>query len=135
MATPSARALSGCELSWTGPIERNVLARIRRPLKLVAESIDGTVRRLAPSNDLPWPGLGAWSVHELRIFIRYARRAGQDLSLGFDFTSDLGSPVGAIRRDLKDDPRAFDASDLPPFSKERSDESRKSSDMAAEDAR
>jgi hypothetical protein len=34
------RALSGCELSWTGPIERNVLARIRCPLKLEAERID-----------------------------------------------------------------------------------------------
>ena len=124
-----------CQRSWTGPVKRNVLARICRPLKLVTESIDGTAGRLAPSNDLSWPGLGAWRVHELRISIRYARRAGQGLSPGFDFTGDLGPPVGAIRRDLKDDPCTFDATDLPALSKQRSDEGRKSSDMASEDAR
>src|SRR5262249_724727 len=32
------------ETSWTGPVERDVLARIRRPLKLEAERIDGTDR-------------------------------------------------------------------------------------------
>ena len=32
------------ETSWTGPVERDVLARICRPLKLEAERIDGTDR-------------------------------------------------------------------------------------------
>jgi hypothetical protein len=35
---------SGGETSWTDPVERDVLARIRRPLKLEAERIDGTDR-------------------------------------------------------------------------------------------
>jgi hypothetical protein len=49
-----------------------VLARIRRPLKLVAERIDGTDRRFAPGHELPGFGLGARRVHELRIFSRQA---------------------------------------------------------------
>src|SRR6516162_9745662 len=44
-----------CELSWTGPIERNVLARIRCPLKLEAERIDGTHHRLAQVTSCPGP--------------------------------------------------------------------------------
>ena len=32
------------ETSWAGPVERDVLARIRRPLKLEPERIDGTGR-------------------------------------------------------------------------------------------
>jgi hypothetical protein len=52
-----------------------------------------------------------------------------------DFTGDLGPPVGAIRRDLRGDPCAFDASDLPALSKQRSDEGGNPPDIAAEDAR
>ena len=121
--------------SWTGPVKRNVLARIRRPLKLESESIDGTARRLAPGDDLSWAGLGSRWIDELWIFARYARRAGQGLGPGFDFAGDLGAPVGAIWRDLKSDPCAFDASDLPTFRKQRSDDGGKSTDLAAKDAR
>ena len=112
-----------------------MLARIRRLLKLVTESIDGTARRLAPGDDLSWPSLGPWRIDELRIFIGYVRRARKGLSPGFDFTGDLGPPVGAIRRDLRGDPCAFDASDLPALSKQRSDEGGNPPDIAAEDAR
>jgi hypothetical protein len=35
---------------WTGPIERNVFARIRRPLKLVPERIDRTHHRFTPGH-------------------------------------------------------------------------------------
>lgn len=65
-----SECLSGCELSWTGPIERNVLTRIRCPLKLEAECIDNTHRRFAPCHKLSRPGLRAGWVHELRIFSR-----------------------------------------------------------------
>ena len=71
----------------------------------------------------------------MRILMRHARRAGQGLSPGFDFARDLGPPMGAVPGDLKGDPCAFDASDLPALSKQRSDEGGKSPDMAAEDAR
>src|SRR5262252_6599486 len=47
------------ETSWTGPVERDVLARIRRPLKLEAERVDGTDRRFAPGHELSRPGFGA----------------------------------------------------------------------------
>ena len=42
--------------------------------------------------------------------------------------------MGTVRRDFKGDPCAFNASDLAAFGKQRSDESRKSSDLAAENA-
>src|SRR5215471_1444679 len=58
------------ELSWTDPIERNVLARIRCPLKLEAERIDGTHHRFTPGYELSGSGFGAGRVHELRIFSR-----------------------------------------------------------------
>ena len=58
------------------PIERDVLARIRGPLKLVAERIDGTDRRLAPCYELTWPGLRAGWVHELWILAGDAGRPG-----------------------------------------------------------
>jgi hypothetical protein len=112
-----------------------MFARIRHPLKLEAERINGTVYRFAPRDDLSRPGLGAWRIHQLRIFIRLARRAGQGLGPGFDFAGDLGAPVGAIWRDVKSDPCAFDASDLPTFRKQRSDDGGKSTDLAAKDAR
>ena len=120
--------------SWTGPVKRNVLARIRRPLKLESESIDGTARRLAPGDDLSWAGLGSRWIDELWIFIRYARRAGQGLGPGFDFAGD-SVPQWERSRDLKSDPCAFDASDLPTFRKQRSDDGGKSTDLAAKDAR
>src|SRR5215472_2273547 len=59
-----------CELFWTGPIEQNVLARIRCPLKLEAERIDGTHHRLTPGYKLSGSGFRAGRVHELRIFSR-----------------------------------------------------------------
>src|SRR5690242_2337011 len=59
-----------CELSWTGPIERNVFARIRCPLKLKAERINGTHQRLTPGYKLSGSGLRTGRVHELRIFSR-----------------------------------------------------------------
>ena len=49
--------------SWAGPVERDVFARICRPLKLVAERMDGTDRRRAPGHELPRSGLGARRVH------------------------------------------------------------------------
>jgi len=66
---PATRA-KRCELLWTGPIERNVFARIRRPLKLVVERIDRTHHRFAPGHQLSWSGLRAGRIHELRIFSR-----------------------------------------------------------------
>ena len=59
-----------CELSWAGPIERDVLARIRCPLKLEAERIDGTHHRFTPGYKLSGSGFRAGRVHELRIFSR-----------------------------------------------------------------
>ena len=66
--------------------------------------------------------------------MRHARWAGQSLSPGFDFARDLGSPIGAVRCYIKNDPRTFNASDLPAFGEQRSDESRKPSDLPAENA-
>src|SRR5262249_11420646 len=56
------------ELSWTGPIERNVFARISRPLELKAERIHQTHDRFAPGYELSGSGLRSGWVHELRIF-------------------------------------------------------------------
>jgi hypothetical protein len=111
-----------------------MFARIRHPLKLEAERINGTVYRFAPRDSLSRPGLRAWRIHQLRIFIRRARRAGQGLGPGFDFAGDLGPPTGTIWRDLKGNLCAFHASDLPTFSEQCSDKGGKSSDMSAEDA-
>ena len=57
VATNSATPAKWCQVLWTSPIERNVFARIRRPLKLVAERIDRTRHRFAPGHKLPWSGL------------------------------------------------------------------------------
>ena len=119
---------------WTGPVEWDVFARIRRPLELVAERIDGTDRRFAPSHELSGSGLGARRVHELRIFSRQARRAAQGRGPGLHFAGDLRSPLGAVGRDLEGDLRPLHATQLPAFGEQRSDESRKSSDLAAENA-
>ena len=63
---------------YRGPAHSNgLLARICHPVKLEAERIDGTDRRFAPGHELPGSGLGARRVHELRIFSRHTRRAGQ----------------------------------------------------------
>src|SRR6266536_1366568 len=53
---------------------------------------------------------------------------------GLHFTCDLDSPLGAVGRDLEGDPRALHAPELPAFGEQRSDESRKPSDLAAENA-
>ena len=122
------------EPSRTGPVERDVLARIRRPLKLIAERIDGTDRRFAPGHELSGSGLGARRVNELWIFSRQTCRAGQGLGPRLHFAGDLRSPIGAVGRDLEGDLCAFHAPHLPAFVEQRSDESRKSSDLAAENA-
>src|SRR5262245_60852990 len=109
------RNLGSNKRSWTGPVERDVLARIRRPLKLEAERVDGTDDRFAPGHELSRPGLGARRVHQLRIFSRQTCRAGQSLGPGLHFAGDLGSPLGAVRRDLERDPRALYAANLPAF--------------------
>ena len=96
-----------CELSWTGPIERHVLARIRRPLKLEAERIDGTHHRLTPGYNLSGSGFRAGRVHELRIFSRQACRASQSLSPGLHFARDFCSPLSTVGRDLIGDPRTL----------------------------
>ena len=53
---------------------------------------------------------------------------------GLHFASDLRSPAGAVGRDLEGNARALYAPQLPAFGEQRSDESRKSSDLAAENA-
>ena len=68
----------------------------------------------------------------MRIFVRYAGRAGEGVSPGFDFAGDFGPPMGAVPGDLKGDPCAFDASDQPTLRKQRSDDARKSPSMTAD---
>jgi len=63
------RNLGSNKRSWTSPVERDVLARIR---------IAGTHRWFAPGHELSRPGLGARRVHQLRIFSRQTCRAGQE---------------------------------------------------------
>src|SRR6516162_6618403 len=116
-----------CELSWTGPIERNVLARIRCPLKLEAERIDGTRHRLAPGYKLSGSGFRAGWVHELRIFSRQACRASQSLSPGLHFARDFCSPLSAVGRDLIGDPRTLRTPKLPTFREQCGDETQESS--------
>src|SRR5215468_1718260 len=96
-----------CELSWTGPIERNVLARIRCPLKLEAERVDGTHQRLTPGYKLSGSGFRAGRVHELRIFSRQACRASQSLGPSLHFACDFCSPLSTVGRDLIGDPRTL----------------------------
>ena len=97
-------------LSRAGPVEGDVLARIRRPLKFVAERIDGADRGLAPSHQL-WAGscFAAGRVHELRIFSWQARRSRQRLGPSRHLADDLDSPVGDIWRDLERDPGTLDS--------------------------
>jgi hypothetical protein len=66
--------------------------------------------------------------------MRDARRAGQGLGPSFDFARDLGPPMGAVRCYIKNDLCTLNTSDLPAFGKQRADKSRKSPDMATEDA-
>src|SRR6516164_2619307 len=123
------------ESSRAGPVERNVLARIGRPLELVAKGIDRADCRFAPGHDLTGSGLGAGRVDQLRIFPGQACRSGQRLGPGLDLAGDLGSPMRAVGGDLERDMRALDAADLPAFGGHRGDESRKSAGLAAEDPR
>src|ERR1700730_10528314 len=122
------------QASWTGPVERDVLARVHRPLKSVAERVDGTDRRFTPGYELSGSRLGAGRVHKLRIFSRQAGRASQGLGPSLHFAGDLHSPLGAVGRDLKAYPSALHAPHLPASSEQGRDESRKSSDLAAENA-
>src|SRR6516164_991673 len=121
-----------CELSWTGPIERNVLARIRCPLKLEAERIDGTRHRLAPAYKLSGSGFRAGWVHELRIFSRQACRASQSFGPGLHFARDFCSPLSAVGRDLIGDPRTLRTAKLPTFWEQCGDETQESSGTSAE---
>src|SRR6516162_8003532 len=122
------------EPSRTGPIERDVLAQICRPLEFVAECIDGTDRHLPQVTSCPGP------VSEPGGFISCGYFPGRlvgpvrALAQAFHFAGDLRSPLGAVGRDLERDARALDAPDLPAFREQRSHESRKSSDLAAENA-
>src|SRR6202022_1345935 len=122
------------QASWTGPVERDVLARVHRPLKSVAERVDGTDRRFTPGYELSGSRLGAGRVHKLRIFSRQAGRASQGLGPSLYLARDLHSPLSPGGRDLKADARALDAPPLPAFGEQCRDESEKSSDLAAENA-
>src|SRR5262249_43493216 len=120
------------ELSWTGPVERNVLARIRCPLKLEAERIDGTHHRLTPGYKLSGSSFRAGRVHELRIFSRQACRASQSLGPGLHFARDFCSPLSTVGRDLIGDPRTLRTPKLPTFRKQGGDETQESSCTSAE---
>ena len=64
-------------------------------------------------------------------------RIGKEANFNQHLTERVGKflvAMGAVRRDLKGDPCAFDTSDLPAFSKQRSDDGGESPEMAAEDA-
>src|SRR5262245_22451637 len=74
-------------------------------------------------------------VHELGIFSRQTRWAGQGLGPGSDFVGDLGSPLSAVGRNLEGDPRTLYAANLSTFGKQCCNDRRKSSDLTAEDAR
>src|SRR5262249_60485378 len=68
------------------------------------------------------------------VYARGARRARQGVGPGLHLAGDLGSPLGAVGRDLEGDSRALHAPQLAAFGEQRSDESRKPSDLAAENA-
>src|SRR5262249_58164152 len=53
---------------------------------------------------------------------------------GVNVGGDVRSPLGTVGRDLKGDPRALHAPQLPAFGEQRSDESRKPSDLATKNA-
>src|SRR5262249_30800188 len=76
--------------SWAVPVERDVLARARRPLELVAEGIHGADGRLAPRDELTAGArLATRRVRELRILSRQARRPRQRLCPGLHFSRNL----------------------------------------------
>src|SRR5262245_54680476 len=104
---------SGVEPSRTGPVERDVLARICRPLELIAECVDGTDDRFTPGHELSRSCLGARRVHQLRIFSWQTRRASQRLGPGLHLARDLRSPPGPVGRDLEADLRSLYTTDLP----------------------
>jgi hypothetical protein len=99
---------------WTGPVERDVLARIRCPLELEAERIDRTHPRFAPGHNLSRSGSEPGAFISCGYFYREARRAGQGLGSGFRFANDFRSPLGVVGRDLEGDPRTLHASDCRP---------------------
>src|SRR5215468_950920 len=119
--------------SRAGPVERNVLARVRCPLELVAKRIHGADRRLAPGYEL-WAGscLGAWRVHELRILPWQTRWSRQRLRPRLHLSRDLRSPVRAVGRNLERDPCALHSTKLPAFGKHRAPLGGKSPDTAAD---
>src|SRR5207245_6065735 len=122
--------------SWARPVERDVLARIRRPLELVAERIHGTDRGLAPGHQLrTGPRLTAGRVHELRICPRQARRPRQRFRPGLHLSRDLRPPVGAVGRDLESNPGALHPANLPAFREQRSDLAREASGTAPDNQR
>ena len=86
-----------------------MLARIRRPLKFVAERIDGADRRLGPRTRAVGPG----PVSQPGAFMSWdtflARSSRQRLGPSRHFADDLRSPMGAIVRDLERDPGTLDS--------------------------
>src|SRR5262245_44430835 len=122
--------------SWTSPIERNVLARIRSPLEFVAERIHGADRRLAPSHELrAGSRLRAGCVHELRIFSRRARWPGQRFRPGFCLSGNLRPPMAQVGCDLERDACALHAKQFPALGKERSPLGGKAPDLAPDNTR
>src|ERR1700758_1364787 len=122
--------------SWTSPVERNVLARVRCPLEVVAERIHGADGRFTPGHELrAGSSLRPGRVHELRIFTRRARWPGQRLRPGFHLSGNLCSPVTQVGRDLERDACPLHAKQLSALGKKRSPLSGKASDLAADNAR
>src|SRR5262245_15426302 len=132
----AARSCARRTASRTRPVERNVLARVRRPLELVAECIHAADGGLAPRDELwPRPRLAARGVHELRILARPAGRPGQGLRPRPDLPGDLRSPVRAVWRDLERDAGALYSANLTALGKQRGDLGGKSADAAPENER
>jgi hypothetical protein len=56
VTSPTA-TMAPAKKSRAGPVEGNVFARVRRPLKLEAERVDEARYRLTPSDELSGSGL------------------------------------------------------------------------------
>src|ERR1700676_1779964 len=93
-ATMVTSAASSISRSRAGPVERDVLARIGRPLEVVAERLDRADRRFAPGQELrAGAGFAARRVHHLRVFAGVAGRPGQRVRPGLDLADDLDPPM------------------------------------------
>src|SRR5437867_4564270 len=116
------------------PVERDVLARIDRPLEPEAERVDRANCRFAPGHDVAGAGLRTGRVDQLRIFAGQAGRAADRIGPGLDLAGDLGAPAGPVGRDLEGDPGALDAADLPALREHAAPERREPADLAAENS-